>query len=61
MISIIVFLTFSIFSILIFIQTSIPVPSSVSGVIEELLVADGDTVTAGTDLCKIRITGKRED
>ena len=55
MISIIKFVTFS---ISIFIQTSIPVPSSVSGVIEELLVADGDTVMAGTDLCKIRITGK---
>ena len=58
MILIIVFLTFS---TSIFMQTSIPVPSSVSGVIEELLVADGDTVTAGTDLCKIRITGKIED
>ena len=39
-------------------QTSIPVPSSVNGVVEELLVADGDTVTAGTDLCRIRITGR---
>jgi len=39
-------------------KTSIPIPSSVSGVIEELLVADGDTVTAGTDLCRIRVTGE---
>lgn len=47
------------FSILLYSQTSIPVPSSVSGVVEELLVADGDTVTAGADLCRIRITGEK--
>lgn len=34
-------------------QTAIPVPSPVSGVIEELFVPDGDKVTAGSQLCKI--------
>jgi len=39
-------------------QTAIPVPSPVTGVIEELLVPDGETVVAGTELCKIKITGR---
>ena len=38
-------------------QTAIPVPSPVSGVIEELFVPDGEKVNAGDQLCKIRITG----
>ena len=38
-------------------QTALPVQAPVSGVIEELLVPDGEKVTAGTQLCKIRITG----
>ncbi|XP_065919265.1 dihydrolipoyllysine-residue succinyltransferase component of 2-oxoglutarate dehydrogenase complex, mitochondrial-like [Dysidea avara] len=39
-------------------KTAIPVPSPVTGVIEELLVPDGETVVAGTELCKIKITDK---
>ena len=38
-------------------QTAIPVPSPVSGVIEELFVPDGEKVNAGDQLCKIKITG----
>ena len=38
-------------------QTALPVPSPVSGVIEELFVPDGEKVNAGDQLCKIRITG----
>jgi len=36
-------------------KTSVPVPSSVAGVIEELLVEDGSTITPGTKLLKIKI------
>lgn len=38
-------------------KTSVPVPSPVNGVIENRLVEDGATVTAGQELCKITITG----
>ncbi|KAK3608563.1 hypothetical protein CHS0354_042548 [Potamilus streckersoni] len=37
-------------------KTSIPVPSPVSGVIEELLVPDGNKVVAGQQLLKIKIS-----
>ncbi len=37
-------------------QTAIPVLSSVTGVIEELLVPDGEKVLANTELCKIKIS-----
>ncbi|XP_035689796.1 dihydrolipoyllysine-residue succinyltransferase component of 2-oxoglutarate dehydrogenase complex, mitochondrial-like [Branchiostoma floridae] len=37
-------------------KTSIPVPSPVSGVIEEFFAADGDTVTAGQELLKVKVT-----
>ena len=37
-------------------QTALQVPAPVSGVLEELLVADGDTVTAGVELCRIRVS-----
>ena len=30
-----------------------------SGVLEELLVADGDTVTAGMELARIRVSGEK--
>ena len=33
-------------------------PSTVAGVIEELLVEDGSTVEAGAQLCKIRAGGE---
>ena len=36
-------------------KTSVPVPSPVSGVIEELLVEDGTTVSPGTQLARITI------
>jgi len=36
-------------------KTSVPVPSPVSGVIEELCVEDGDTVSPGTKLVKIKV------
>ncbi|XP_023336382.1 dihydrolipoyllysine-residue succinyltransferase component of 2-oxoglutarate dehydrogenase complex, mitochondrial [Eurytemora carolleeae] len=36
-------------------KTSVPVPSSVSGVIAELLVEDGSTVSPGTVLLKIKV------
>merc|ERR1712226_749204 len=36
-------------------KTSVPVPSPVSGVIEELLVEDGTTVSPGTKLARIAI------
>jgi len=36
-------------------KTSVPVPSPVSGVIEELLVEDGSTVSPGTKLARIAI------
>ena len=36
-------------------KTSVPVPSPCSGVIEELLVEDGDTVSPGTKLVKIKV------
>lgn len=38
-------------------QTALQVPAPVSGVLEELLVADGDTVTAGMELACIRVSG----
>ena len=42
-------------------QTSIPVPSTAAGVIEQLLVEDGSTVEAGAQLCKIRVGGEKLD
>jgi len=36
-------------------KTSVPVPSTVSGVVEELLVEDGTTVTPGMQLLKIKV------
>ena len=36
-------------------KTSVPVPSPVSGVIEELLVEDGSTVSPGTKLARIAV------
>jgi len=36
-------------------KTSVPVPSTVAGVIEELLVEDGSTVSPGTKLVKIKV------
>lgn len=36
-------------------KTSVPVPSTVAGVIEELLVEDGSTVSPGTKLLKIKV------
>jgi 2-oxoglutarate dehydrogenase E2 component (dihydrolipoamide succinyltransferase) len=36
-------------------KTSVPVPTSVAGVIEALLVEDGATVTPGTELLKIKV------
>ena len=38
-------------------QTALQVPAPVSGVLEELLVADGDIVTAGMELARIRVSG----
>ena len=38
------------------VQTALQVPAPVSGVLEELLVADGDTVTAGMDIARIRVS-----
>lgn len=46
--------TYQIMTKLLF-QTSIPCPSQVSGVIEELLFKDGDKVTAGAALYKVRV------
>lgn len=37
-------------------KTSMPVPAPGNGVIEEILAADGSTVKADQDLCKIRFT-----
>ena len=34
-----------------------PVSSPVAGVIEEILIPDGDKVTAGSVLCRINVTG----
>lgn len=48
------FYNFSIYNF----QTSVPVPSPKSGIVEEYLVEDGQTVTAGTPLFKLKITGK---
>lgn len=42
-------------------KTTVGVPTPVSGVIEEILVKDGDTVKAGQDLFKIKpgpVSGK---
>merc|ERR1711892_1218173 len=38
-------------------KTSVPVPSPVAGVIQELLVEDGSTVSPGTKLLKIKVGG----
>jgi 2-oxoglutarate dehydrogenase E2 component (dihydrolipoamide succinyltransferase) len=38
-------------------KTALQVPAPVGGVLEELLVADGDTVTPGMDLARIRVSG----
>ena len=35
-------------------KTSVPIPSPVAGVIEELLVEDGATVQPGKELAKIK-------
>lgn len=35
-----------------------PVSSPVAGVIEEILIPDGDKVTAGTVLCRINVNGE---
>jgi 2-oxoglutarate dehydrogenase E2 component (dihydrolipoamide succinyltransferase) len=36
-------------------KTSVPVPSPVAGVIEQLLVEDGSTVSPGAKLVKIKV------
>lgn len=41
-------------------QTNMPVHSPAAGVLEELLVKDGDTVTAGKNLFKLRVGGRSE-
>ena len=38
-------------------QTSLPVNAPVSGVIEAIIVPDGEKVTAGSLLCKIDTEG----
>merc|ERR1719308_188948 len=38
-------------------KTSVPVPSPANGVVEELLVEDGSTVSPGAKLLKIKIGG----
>ena len=38
-------------------QTSILIPAPVAGILGEFFVPDGGKVTAGIDLCKIKITG----
>lgn len=38
-------------------QTAIPVPSPVTGIVEELFIADGDTVSPGAQLCRIKASG----
>lgn len=42
-------------------KTSVPVPSPKSGIVEEYLVEDGQTVTAGTPLFKLKITDAAVD
>ena len=44
-----------------FFQTSVQVPSPASGVIEELLIADGGRVEGGTPLFKLRKGGQELD
>ncbi|KAL1501018.1 hypothetical protein ABEB36_006423 [Hypothenemus hampei] len=39
-------------------KTSMPVHSPAHGIIEEILVKDGDTVKAGTPLFKLKVTGE---
>lgn len=39
-------------------KTTVGVPSPGHGIIEEIYVADGDTVKAGQQLFKIKITGE---
>lgn len=43
------------FTVLVFLQTSVPVPSPGSGVIEERFVEDGSTVKAGQKLFSIKL------
>ena len=38
-------------------QTSIPIPAPVAGILGDFLVPEGGKVTAGIDLCKIKIAG----
>lgn len=38
-------------------QTSVPVPSPASGIIEERYVEDGTTVKAGVKLFKLKLVG----
>lgn len=42
-----------------FFQTSVQVPSPAAGVIEELLVPDGEKVEGGTPLFKLRKGGNK--
>lgn len=37
-------------------KTTVGVPSPVHGIIEEIFVADGDTVKAGQQLFKLKVT-----
>jgi len=39
-------------------KTSMPVHSPTHGIIEEILVKDGDTVKAGTPLFKLKVTAE---
>lgn len=39
-------------------KTAMPVHSPAAGIIEEILVADGDTVKAGQPLFKLKVTGE---
>jgi 2-oxoglutarate dehydrogenase E2 component (dihydrolipoamide succinyltransferase) len=39
-------------------KTTVGVPSPAHGIIEEIYVADGDTVKAGQQLFKMKVTGE---
>lgn len=39
-------------------KTTVGVPSPAHGIIEEIYVADGDTVKAGQQLFKLKVTGE---
>ena len=39
-------------------KTTVPVPSPAHGIIEEIYVADGDTVKSGQQLFKLKVTGE---